>query len=808
MEDNDLLKEFEKLSPEEQRQLIDAFESEEKGSESYRALQKILFRSQPPSPQQFLDPVNGWISSDLANSIHPHVKKDFLEITSGKINYDTICLYGSTRCHGKGTKIRMYDMTVKLIEDIKTGDMVMGDDGSPRKVLNTTNGFDDLYIVHQNKAESYTATGDHILVLYNQKNNTIQEISVNEFIMLDDREKDLLKGIKFSPESVQSDIHVVPARKDEFYGISVDGNNRYCLGDLTITHNSGKTFTARLLIIYTIIYYHYLRKPFLHYNLSPSSTPTIFIASFDFDIIYQVYLEPILKFLESSPRFHCVKFKDSVVATQAQMGDEIIVYSKATTADHAHLTLASGLALVSGNDEQIKLLGKDAIQVYISEIAYFIESAGASEDSIFDFYVKASNRVKNTVGRNEFLAFTYLDTSARYAESIIENHMIKNLSKEKSCFFRWRSLWEARPNLFPLWQESGETFKVCTGDGTYPSMIISHPSQLSGIPHHLIIDVPVDVKKEFEEHLVENIRDTAGRPTSSESKFFQQRIFIDQIFDQNIDNIEGILIADSADDPDKLLWNQISERFFTKYDGINYIIKRAPRESRFIAVDTAHSVRGDVVGFTMLHKEISSDGKVFYVCDLCFAIGPGNNGINLEAIQYLIRDIAGTGNVPIHQVNVDKFQSENMVQYLNRLNIRAVKTSVDEQIQPYMFLYSSILDGRVKAGRNVFLKNNLDSLYRVKTKSKKEKIDHSAGKTNNSYFGKFEDSTCGINAKDVSDSLAQAVFAMNEVNYMPVTVYEKQNIRLEEKKKGQVSLADENFRNRVKEATLMLRGKY
>ena len=48
-------------------------------------------------------------------------------------------------CHIKGTKILMYDGSVKNVEDIKVGDVIMGDDNTERTVLELYNGLDQLY---------------------------------------------------------------------------------------------------------------------------------------------------------------------------------------------------------------------------------------------------------------------------------------------------------------------------------------------------------------------------------------------------------------------------------------------------------------------------------------------------------------------------------------------------------------------------------------------------------------------------------------------------------------------------------------
>jgi replicative DNA helicase len=41
----------------------------------------------------------------------------------------------------KGTMLLMYDGTIKAVEDIEVGDLLMGDDSRSRKVRSTTNRF-------------------------------------------------------------------------------------------------------------------------------------------------------------------------------------------------------------------------------------------------------------------------------------------------------------------------------------------------------------------------------------------------------------------------------------------------------------------------------------------------------------------------------------------------------------------------------------------------------------------------------------------------------------------------------------------
>ena len=72
---------------------------------------------------------------------------------------------GIGKCLGRDTPILMYDGTVKNVQDIITGDKLMGDNSKPRNVLSTTTGIDDLYEIKPTSGDSYIVNTNHILTL-------------------------------------------------------------------------------------------------------------------------------------------------------------------------------------------------------------------------------------------------------------------------------------------------------------------------------------------------------------------------------------------------------------------------------------------------------------------------------------------------------------------------------------------------------------------------------------------------------------------------------------------------------------------
>lgn len=92
------------------------------------------------------------------------------------------CATGTGKCLGKGTPILMYSGSIKKVEEIVVGDILMGDDSRPRKVLTTTYGKGLLYEVSQKNGEPYIVNSSHILSLKINSNSRLKEFEKNQVI--------------------------------------------------------------------------------------------------------------------------------------------------------------------------------------------------------------------------------------------------------------------------------------------------------------------------------------------------------------------------------------------------------------------------------------------------------------------------------------------------------------------------------------------------------------------------------------------------------------------------------------------------
>lgn len=70
---------------------------------------------------------------------------------------------GTGKCLGLNTPIIMFDGTIKMVQDIKSGELIMGNDSTARTVLSITSGEDEMYKVTTLKGDSYVVNSAHIL---------------------------------------------------------------------------------------------------------------------------------------------------------------------------------------------------------------------------------------------------------------------------------------------------------------------------------------------------------------------------------------------------------------------------------------------------------------------------------------------------------------------------------------------------------------------------------------------------------------------------------------------------------------------
>lgn len=151
---------------------------------------------------------------------------------------------GLGKCHGKGTKILMADGSIKNVEDIKVGEQLMGDDGTPRNVLSLAHGQEQMYKVTLRNGDSFTCNESHILSLQVSAGNRYKQyhggdiinISIKDYLELPNWVKEkVLKAYKKPIDNFNNNINNFDI-EPYMYGLWLGDGNSKCFG-LTINND-------------------------------------------------------------------------------------------------------------------------------------------------------------------------------------------------------------------------------------------------------------------------------------------------------------------------------------------------------------------------------------------------------------------------------------------------------------------------------------------------------------------------------------------------------------------------------------------
>ena len=106
---------------------------------------------------------------------------------------------GTGKCFAIDTPILMFDGSIKCVQDVVVGDVLMGDDSTPRNVLGLGRGKDEMYDIVSPDGEKYTVNSEHILSL-KTPNDEVVDITVKDYLQLTHEQQLNLQGYKTSVE--------------------------------------------------------------------------------------------------------------------------------------------------------------------------------------------------------------------------------------------------------------------------------------------------------------------------------------------------------------------------------------------------------------------------------------------------------------------------------------------------------------------------------------------------------------------------------------------------------------------------------
>ena len=97
-----------------------------------------------------------------------------------------IVVIGKPGCFAKDTKVLMFDGSIKRVQDVAVGDVVMGDDSRPRNVLELCRNVDDMYKIIPKIGKPVIVNKEHILSLISTKGDKgkLIDIKLSDFFRI------------------------------------------------------------------------------------------------------------------------------------------------------------------------------------------------------------------------------------------------------------------------------------------------------------------------------------------------------------------------------------------------------------------------------------------------------------------------------------------------------------------------------------------------------------------------------------------------------------------------------------------------
>lgn len=89
---------------------------------------------------------------------------------------------GVGKCLGKDTPVLLYNGNIIPVQDIRVGDLLMGPDSRPRRVLSTNSGQGRLFSVMPTRGDPWICNDIHVLTLVNSNSDDVYDIGLDVFL--------------------------------------------------------------------------------------------------------------------------------------------------------------------------------------------------------------------------------------------------------------------------------------------------------------------------------------------------------------------------------------------------------------------------------------------------------------------------------------------------------------------------------------------------------------------------------------------------------------------------------------------------
>lgn len=506
---------------------------------------------------------------------------------------------------------------------------------------------------------------------------------------------------------------------------------------------SGKSTFSQVAVIRMLYEASCLRDPVQSYGLAKGSKIGFCNLATSKETARRVVFEGIVAKLRESPYF----MREFPMIKDVK---EEIIFPK-------------GLVLVAGSSTDTSVIGMNIFGGIIDEGNFLTRKPsqrhGGTERSRRENYTQAhrlyesiTRRMKSRYLKKGRLPGILIVSSSKTTQDSFTEQIIREAkaSGNNRIFVSDRSIIDVKRESF-----SDKTFHVLVGNEKYRSKILQ-PEEVDSYkqdPEASIVEIPEDLRIDFETDLDAALRDLAGVATIAISSFFQKVEAVDAMFTDEISHPFVCVTNANPAEWDSLLPYRINWSAIARQDEKGeWRPIRHPEAPRFVHLDPAKSgdafalAVGHVSGWKDVPKQegvadTSVERQPMFEVDFMLRIKaqPGEE-IQFRNVRQLIYEFSSHGFY-LSRITTDTFQSVDMIQTLQARGYRAEVLSVDTSKAPYLVLRNAIYEGRVRSYCYSILADELKRL-----EDTPQKIDHPSGSGS---------------SKDLADALCGVVYSLS-----------------------------------------------
>ena len=164
-------------------------------------IHKELIKKDVKNIERLGTPINLKFSGSLR-----HDQKEYVDNIESWLNEKDACIMsaatGTGKCFGSGTKVLMFDGSIKEVQNICINDTLMGDDNKPRIVTSIASGISNMYVVMPTSSnrllEEYIVNEEHVMTVHDIMTNMTVDIPFKLFLKNQTRYLGLRKSVEYS----------------------------------------------------------------------------------------------------------------------------------------------------------------------------------------------------------------------------------------------------------------------------------------------------------------------------------------------------------------------------------------------------------------------------------------------------------------------------------------------------------------------------------------------------------------------------------------------------------------------------------